>query len=191
MAGHSPPGFSDRRQNLWLLRCMAGRPCPEDTKHPRPSHYTTIFDCWYDVFWWNAVLVYIRCNGTYTFQKVILLSHQSTEYLPQSLGDNQDIFWANVRRAFVFFLVRSGFCLGTLPWMPFLPSPFLLLNLNWGKRGLQFLRCCLGCLMTSWLSCRCTLGVILVGRALLGRFTTVPSFLHLGIMALTVVSGCG
>ncbi len=31
------------------------------------------------------------------------------------------------------------------------------------------------------------LGVILVGRPLLGRFTTVPCFCHLWIMALTVV----
>uniref|UniRef100_A0A8C4SVY5 BMERB domain containing 1 n=1 Tax=Erpetoichthys calabaricus TaxID=27687 RepID=A0A8C4SVY5_ERPCA len=33
----------------------------------------------------------------------------------------------------------------------------------------------------------CALGVILVGRPLLGRFTTVPCFCHLWIMALTVV----
>ncbi len=32
-------------------------------------------------------------NATHTFQKVKLLSHQSTEYLPKSLGDNQDIFY--------------------------------------------------------------------------------------------------
>ncbi len=37
MAGHSPPGFSDRVQNSWFLRCMAGRPGPEDTKQTRPS----------------------------------------------------------------------------------------------------------------------------------------------------------
>ncbi len=30
--------------------------------------------------------------GTHTFQKVKLLSHQSPEYLPKCLGDNQDIF---------------------------------------------------------------------------------------------------
>ncbi len=41
--------------------------------------------------------------------------------------------------------------------------------------------------MTSWMSRRCTLGVILGGQPLLGRFTTVPSFLHLWIMALTFV----
>ncbi len=36
------------------------------------------------------------------------------------------IFLAKVRQAFVYFLVSSGFCLGTLPWMPFLSSLFCL-----------------------------------------------------------------
>ncbi len=45
----------------------------------------------------------------------------------------------------------------------------------------------LGSFMTSWMSHRCAFGVILVGQPLLGRFTTDPSFLHLWIMALTVV----
>ncbi len=42
----------------------------------------------------------------------------------------------------------------------------------------------LGSFMTSWMSRRCALGVILLGRPLLGRFTAIPSFLHLWIMAL-------
>ncbi len=37
------------------------------------------------------------------------------------------------------------------------------------------------------MSRRCALGVILVDRSLLGRFTTVPCFHHMWIMALTVV----
>ncbi len=45
----------------------------------------------------------------------------------------------------------------------------------------------LGSFMTSWMSRRCAFGVILVGRSLLGRFTTVTSFLHLWIMALTMI----
>lgn len=31
----------------------------------------------------------------------------------------------------------------------------------------------------SWMSCHCSLGAILVGNPLLGRFTTVPNFVHL------------
>ncbi len=60
-------------------------------------------------------------------------------------------------------------------------------DLNWGKWGLQFFRWCSGFFMTSLMSRHCALGVILVGRPLLGRFTTFPSFLHLWIMALTMV----
>ncbi len=41
--------------------------------------------------------------------------------------------------------------------------------------------------MTSWISHCCTLGVIFVGQPLPGRFTTVPSLIHLWIMALTVI----
>ncbi len=44
----------------------------------------------------------------------------------------------------------------------------------------------LGSFMTS-LSHHCVFGVILVGRSLLGRFTTVTGFLHLWIMALTMI----
>ncbi len=95
-----------------------------------------------------------------------------------------------MRWAFVFFLVSSGFCLGTVPWMPF--SLFLIVE-SWTLTLIEASEACssldvvLGSFMTSWMSRQCVLGVILVGQPLLGRFTTVPSFLHLWIMALTVV----
>lgn len=41
--------------------------------------------------------------------------------------------------------------------------------------------------VTSWMSRHCALGVILFGRPLLGRFTTVPCFCHLWIMAFIVI----
>uniref|UniRef100_A0A4W4H4H2 Obscurin-like protein 1 n=1 Tax=Electrophorus electricus TaxID=8005 RepID=A0A4W4H4H2_ELEEL len=41
--------------------------------------------------------------------------------------------------------------------------------------------------VTSWMSRHCALKVILVSGPILGRFTTVPCFRHLWIMALTVV----
>ncbi len=75
---------------------------------------------------------------------------------------------------------------------PFLPCLFLIveswtLTLIEASEACSYLYVVLGSFMTSWMSRRCALGVILVGRPLLGRFTTVPSFLHLWIMALTVV----
>ncbi len=91
----------------------------------------------------------------------------------------------------MFFLLSSGFGLGTLPCRPFLPSLFLMveswtLTLTEASEACSSLDVVVGSFVTSWMSRRCALGVILVGRPLLGRFTTVPCF-HLWIMALTVV----
>ncbi|MEQ2252375.1 hypothetical protein ILYODFUR_021168 [Ilyodon furcidens] len=77
----------------------------------------------------NAGYFNSRYNTTITSQTCPLLSHQSTEYFLRTLEDHQDVFWENVRRAFVSFWVSSGSCLGTFPWRPFFPSlSFLLLN---------------------------------------------------------------
>ncbi len=142
-------------------------------------------------FFWMLCYFYARCNGTHTFQKVQPLSRQSTEYFPKSLGDHQ-MFSGKLRWAFMFFLLSSGFGLGTLPCRPFLPSLFLMveswtLTLTEASEACSSLDVVVGSFVTSWMSRRCALGVILVGRPLLGRFTTVPCFLHLWIMALTVV----
>ncbi len=59
-----------------------------------------------------------------------------------------------MRRAFVFFLVSNGFCLGTLPWMPFLPSLFLIVE-SWTLTLIEASEACssldvvLGSFMTS------------------------------------------
>ncbi len=65
--------------------------------------------------------------------------------------------------------------------MPFLPSLFLIVE-SWTLTLIEASEACrsldvvLGSFMTSSMSRRCAHGVILVGRPLLGRFTTVPSF---------------
>ncbi len=187
---HSLSGFSDRVQNSWFHQLCQVIQVLKLQSSPRPSHYhhhvwLLVWCSFYEMLCW----FYTRCNVTHTFQKVQLLSHQSTEYLPKWLGDNQDIILANMRWA---FLVSSGFCLGTLSWMPFLPSLFLIVE-SWTLTLIEASEACSsldfvpGSFMTSWMSRRFSLGVILVGRPLLGRFSTVPSFLHLWIMALTVV----
>ncbi len=62
-----------------------------------------------------------------------------------------------MRRSFVFFLVRNSFCLGTLPWMPFLPSLFLIVE-SWTLCGAcSSLDVVLGSYMTSWMSRCCAL----------------------------------
>ncbi len=93
MAGHSPSGFSDRVQNAWFYQLWQVVQVLKLQSSPRPSHYhhhvwLLVWCSFYEMCWF-----YARCNGTHTFQKVKLLSHQSTEYLPKSLGDNQDFFW--------------------------------------------------------------------------------------------------
>ncbi len=78
---------------------MASRPGPED------YHTTsTMFDCWYDVLFMKCGVGFMPdVYGTHTFQKVQPLSHQSTEYLPKSLRDNQDIFAKCVTSLCVLF----------------------------------------------------------------------------------------
>lgn len=58
---------------------------------------------------------------------VPLLSRQSTECFPKVSGIIK-MFLAKVKRAFVLFLVGSGFLLGTLSSMLFLHSLFLIVG---------------------------------------------------------------
>lgn len=74
----------------------------------------------------------------------------------------------------------------------FSPVVFLFWIMNFDLKcnnwGFQFFRCCNGFFVTSWMSRRCTHGVILTDRPLMGRFTSVLRFLNLWIMAFTVVN---
>ncbi len=151
-----------------------------------PDHHTTttMFDCWYDVLFMKSCVGFkADVTGHAPSKKFNFCLISPQNICPKVLGIIK-IFLASVRQAFVFFLVNSGFYLGTLPWMPFLPSLFLIVE-SWTLTLIEASEACssldvvLGSFMTSWMSRRCALGVILVGRPLLGRFTTVPSFLHL------------
>ncbi len=143
---------------------------------------TTMFDCWYDVLFMKCcVWFYVSCNGTRTFQKVQLLSHQSTEHLPKSLGDNQDIIWQMWDEPLCSFWSAVAFALELIPWMLFLSSLFLIveswtLTLSEASEACSSLDVVLGSFMTSWMSHRCALGDILVGRPLLGRFNHCSMF---------------
>ncbi len=102
---------------------MASRPGPED------YHTTsTMFDCWYDVLFMKCGVGFMPDVTVHTPSKkfnICLISPQNI--CPKVFGIIK-IFLANVWRAFVFFLVNSGFCLETLQWMPFLPSLFLIVE---------------------------------------------------------------
>ncbi len=77
---------------------------PEAAKQPQtitlPPPYFTI-----GMMFFSEMLCYFyaRCKGTQTFQKVQLLSHQSTEYFPKSLGVHQDVFWKTETSLCVLF----------------------------------------------------------------------------------------
>ncbi len=93
---------------------------------PRPSHYhphvwLLVWCSFYEMLCW----FYTRCNGTLTFQKVKLLSHQSTEYLGY-LGIIK-IFFGTCETSLCVVFGQHGFCLGALLWSVFAVS-FLLMN---------------------------------------------------------------
>ncbi len=74
--------------------------------------------------------------------KAQILSHQSTEYLPKCLGDSQDILWQMWGEPLCTFLYFS-------PMEAVFPQSLsycwiMNTDLNWGKWGLWFFRCCSG-----------------------------------------------
>ncbi len=164
--------FRIQEQNSWFHQLWQVVQVLKLQSSPRPSHYH--HHVWLLVwcsFYEMLCCFDAKCNGTHTFQKVKLLSHQSTEYLPKSLGDNQDIFGKCETSLCVLF-GQQWLLPWTLPWMPFLPSFFLIVE-SWTLTLIEASEACssldvvLGSFMTSWMSRRCALGVILVGRPLL------------------------
>ncbi len=114
-----------------------------------PDHHTTttMFDCWYDVLFMECCVGFTPDVTGHTFQKVHILSYQSTEYLPESLGDNQDIFWQMWDEPFCSFWSAMAFALelSYVVFAQYLSYCWIMnTDLNWGKWGLQFFRCCSG-----------------------------------------------
>ncbi len=155
-----------------------------------PDHHTTttMFDCWYDV-------LFMKCCVGFTPD---VTGHIPSKKLNFCLISPQNICLKVLGIIDIFFgKCETSLCVlfgqqWLLPWMPFLPSLFLIVE-SWTLTLIEASEACssldvvLGSFMASWMSRGCALWVILVGQPLLGRFTTVPSFLHLWIMALTVV----
>ena len=92
--------------------------------------------------------LYARCNRTHIVQKVQVLSRQSTEYFPKSLGDHQDVFWQNWDKLLCSVCSAVVFVLELCHAGHFCPVSFfggvMNTDLNWGKWGLQFFGCCCG-----------------------------------------------
>ncbi len=156
---------------------------------PRPSH--DHLHVWLLVWCslWNAVLVLCQMQrDTHLPKSSTYVASVHRIFAPKYCW----YFLANVRRGFVFFVFQKWLYLGTLPWMLFLSSLFLIVE-SWTPILIKACEACssldvvLGSSMTSWMSRRCALGVMLSGRPLLERFNTLPSFLLLWITALTVI----
>ncbi len=137
---------------------MASRPGPED-------HHTTtsMFDCWHDFSFMKCCVVYTSDVTGYTPSKKFnfcLISPQNS--CPKVFGIIK-IFFGKCETSLYVLLVCSGFCLGTLPWIAFLYSLFLIVE-SWTLTLIEASEACssldvvLCSFMTSWMSRHCALG---------------------------------
>ncbi len=135
MAELSPSGFSDWVQNSWFHQLWQVIQVPKLQSSPRPSHchhhlWLLVWCSFYEMLWW----FYARCNGTHTPSKKFNFCRISPEYLPKSLGDNQDSFGKCETSLCVFFLVSMAFALELSHGCCLWPVSFLLLNReHWPK----------------------------------------------------------
>ncbi len=198
MARHSPSGFSNRVQNSWFHLLWQLIQFLKLHSSPRPSHYhhhvwLLVWCSFYEMLCFGLCGCTPDVTGHTPFKKFNFCLISPQNICPKVLRIIKIFLFGKCETSFCVFLVSSGFCLGKIPWMLFLHSLFLLVeswttDLNWGEWGLQFFRCYFRFFyyLLDESSLR-SLGLILVGMPLLGRFTTVSSFLLLWIMALTMV----
>ncbi len=134
---------------------------------------------------------YARCNGHTPSKKFnfCLVSPQSI--FPKVLGIIKMFSGKTETSLFVLFAQQRFWSWNSAMQAIFAQSlsygGVMNTDLNLNCEACSSLDVVVGSFVTSWMSRRCALGVILVGQPLLGRFTTVPCFRHLWIMALTVV----
>ncbi len=150
---------------------------------------TTMFDCWYDVFFMKCCVGFMPDVTGHAPSKKLNFCLSPQNICPKVLGIIK-IFWQMWDEP-LFFWSAVAFALELSRGCRFCPVSLIIeswtLTLIEASEACSSLDVVLGSFMTSWMSRHCALGLILVGRPLLGRFTTVPSFLHLWIMALIVV----
>lgn len=77
-----PIGLFTQEQNLMLYQLHRIVKVLNWQRNPDSSH----FDCHVWVF-------YIKCNRIHTYHKVLILSSQSADYFPKTLGDHEDILF--------------------------------------------------------------------------------------------------
>ncbi len=123
---------------------MASRPGPED-------HHTTttMFDYWYDDLFMKCCVGFTPDVTGHAPSKQFnfcLISPQNI--CPKVLGIIK-IFFGKCETSLCVVFGRHGFCLGTLSWIPFLPSLFLIVE-SWtlvlieASEACSSFRCCSG-----------------------------------------------
>ncbi len=148
MAGHSPSGFSDRVQNSWFH--YYGKSSRSWSCKAAPDHHTTttMFDYWYDVLFMKSFVGFTADVTGHEPSKKFNFCLISPQNICPSLGDNQDIFGKCETSLCVLFGQQW-----LLPWNSPMDAIFaqslsycwiMNTDLNWGKWGLQFFRCCSG-----------------------------------------------
>ncbi len=171
---------------------MASRPGPEAAKQPQtitlPPPCLTAGMMF---FLWNAVLVLQPDLTGHTPSKKFNFCRTSPHNIcPKVLGIIK-IFFGKCEMSLCVLFGQQWLLPRNSPMDAVFAQSLIVeswtLTLIEASEACSSLDVVLGYFMTSWMSRHCTLGVILVGQPLLGRFTTVPSFLHLWITALTVV----
>ncbi len=181
MAGHSPSESSDRVQNLWFHQLWQFFLVLKLQSCPRLPHYHHVWLLVWCSFYMKWCVGFTPDVIGHTPSKKFNFCHISPQNIwPKVLGIIKIYFGKCEMRLCVLFDQQW-----ILPWNSPMDAVFaqslsycwiMNTNLNWGKWGLQFFRCCSGFFHDFLDRCHCALGVIWIGRPLLGRFTTVPIF---------------
>ncbi len=149
MAGHSPSGFSDRVQNSWFHQLWQVVQVLKLQSSPRPSHYhhhvwLLVWCSFYEILCW----FYPRCNGHTPSKKFNFCLISPQNICPKVLGIIK-IFFGKCEASLCVLFGQQWL----LSWNSPVDAIFAqslsycwIMNsdLNWGKWGLQFFRCCSG-----------------------------------------------
>ncbi len=95
-----------------------------------PDHHTTttMFDCWYDALFMKCCVGFMPdVTGHIRSKKFNFCLISPQNICPKVLGII-NIFFGKCETSLCVLFVSDGFCLGTLPWMSFLPSLFLIVE---------------------------------------------------------------
>ncbi len=128
MAGHSHSGFSNRVQNSWFHQLWQVLQVLKLQSSLRPSHYTTMFDCWYDVLFMKCCFGFTPDVTGHTPSKKCNFCRISPQNIcPKVLGII-NIHFGKCETSLCVLFGQQWLLPWNSPWMPFLPSLFLIVE---------------------------------------------------------------